>query len=88
MDWVNNCPKNTVNKPGGKFLAHLASFRQYATTLRMLSPEGFVDLQQGHCLCVIMGSISIFPSMYQSTILGTSVRPRAPPNAVPFPPGQ
>ncbi len=22
--------------------------------------------------------------MYQSTILGTSVRPRAPPNAVPF----
>jgi hypothetical protein len=29
-----------------------------------------------------MGSISIFPAMYQSTILGTSVRPRAPPNAV------
>src|SRR5438876_712281 len=26
----------------------------------------------------------ILPSMYQSTILGTSVRPRAPPNAVPF----
>jgi len=23
--------------------------------------------------------------MYQSTIFGTSVRPRAPPNAVPFP---
>ena len=35
-------------------------------------------------LCVISGSISIFPSMYQSTIRGTSVRPRAPPNAVPF----
>jgi len=26
----------------------------------------------------------IFFSMYQSTIFGTSVRPRAPPNAVPF----
>ncbi len=26
----------------------------------------------------------ILPSMYQSTIFGTSVRPRAPPNAVPF----
>ena len=25
----------------------------------------------------------ILPSMYQSTILGTSVRPRAPPNALP-----
>ena len=33
---------------------------------------------------VIIGSISILPSMYQSTIFGTSVRPRAPPNAVPF----
>ncbi|SLN77697.1 hypothetical protein ROG8370_03978 [Roseovarius gaetbuli] len=32
---------------------------------------------------VIIGSISILPFMYQSTILGTSVRPRAPPNAVP-----
>jgi hypothetical protein len=32
---------------------------------------------------VIMGSISILPSMYQSTILGTSVRPRAPLKAVP-----
>src|SRR4029453_9752372 len=28
-------------------------------------------------VCVIIGSISIFPSMYQSTIFGTSVRPRA-----------
>ena len=27
--------------------------------------------------------MSIFPSMYQSTIFGTSVRPRAPPKAVP-----
>ena len=33
---------------------------------------------------VIIGSISILPSMYQSTIFGTSVRPRAPPKAVPF----
>ena len=33
---------------------------------------------------VIMGSISMRPSMYQSTMRGTSVRPRAPPNAVPF----
>ena len=33
---------------------------------------------------MIIGSISIFPFMYQSTIFGTSVRPRAPPNAVPF----
>ena len=29
-------------------------------------------------------SIAILPSMYQSTIFGTSVRPRAPPNAEPF----
>src|SRR5712672_2804038 len=34
--------------------------------------------------CVIIGSISILPFMYQSTSFGTSVRPRAPPNAVPF----
>src|SRR6266481_3026328 len=33
-------------------------------------------------VCVIIGSISILPSMYQSTIFGTSVRPRAPPKAV------
>src|SRR3974377_345959 len=33
---------------------------------------------------VIIGSIWIFPFMYQSTIFGTSVRPRAPPKAVPF----
>src|ERR1700753_3396362 len=34
--------------------------------------------------CVIIGSIWILPCIYQSTIFGTSVRPRAPPNAVPF----
>jgi hypothetical protein len=33
---------------------------------------------------VIIGSIWILPSMYQSTIFGTSVRPRAPPKAVPI----
>ena len=33
---------------------------------------------------VMRGSIWILPSMYQSTMLGTSVRPRAPPKAVPF----
>ena len=33
---------------------------------------------------VISSSILIRRSMYQSTIFGTSVRPRAPPNAVPF----
>ena len=33
---------------------------------------------------MIIGSIWILPSMYQSTICGTSVRPRAPPKAVPF----
>ena len=32
---------------------------------------------------VIIGSISILPCMYQSTIFGTSVRPDAPPKAVP-----
>src|SRR6185503_16198253 len=34
--------------------------------------------------CVIRSSMLILPSMYQSTIFGTSVRPRAPPKAVPF----
>ena len=33
---------------------------------------------------VIMESTSILPSMYQSTILGTSVRPLAPPKADPL----
>ena len=35
-------------------------------------------------LWVIRSSMLILPSMYQSTIFGTSVRPRAPPKAVPF----
>jgi hypothetical protein len=33
---------------------------------------------------VIKSSILILPSIYQSTILGTSVRPLAPPKADPF----
>ena len=32
---------------------------------------------------VIRSSMLILPSMYQSTMRGTSVRPRAPPKAVP-----
>jgi hypothetical protein len=33
---------------------------------------------------VMRSSMLILPSMYQSTIFGTSVRPRAPPKAEPF----
>src|SRR5436309_9351795 len=44
--------------------------------------ESLVDVVKRHHV-VIIGSISIFPCMYQSTIFGTSARPRAPPNAVP-----
>jgi ABC-type nitrate/sulfonate/bicarbonate transport system ATPase subunit len=61
---------------------------QYVTTLLMLLPSCIRSnpllISPSGMMCVIMGSISILPSMYQSTILGTSVRPRAPPNAVPF----
>ena len=42
-----------------------------------------VDLSSG-IVWVIRSSMLILPSMYQSTIFGTSVRPRAPPKAVPF----
>jgi hypothetical protein len=45
--------------------------------------EALVDVLS-FSVWVIIGSISILPSMYQSTIFGTSVRPRAPPKAVPF----
>src|SRR6202011_460500 len=45
--------------------------------------EALVDVSERHGVRD-QGSISILPSMYQSTIFGTSVRPRAPPNAVPF----
>src|SRR5213075_1369938 len=66
----------------------LLSRAQYITTLLMLSPlcisSNPLLMSASAIVCVIIGSISILPSMYQSTILGTSVRPRAPPNAVPF----
>src|ERR1043166_3163829 len=61
---------------------------QNTTTLRMLSPACIRSkpllMSVSGMVWVIMGSIWILPSMYQSTILGTSVRPLAPPNAVPF----
>src|SRR5262249_8502023 len=66
---------------------HAAS-GQYTTTLLMLLPSCISSnplLMSGSgMVCVIIGSISILTSMYQSTIFGTSVRPRAPPKAVPF----
>src|SRR5260221_1129159 len=71
-------------------LLHRSSFAhaQYTTTLLMLSPlcisSNPLLMFANGILYVIIGSTSILPSMYQSTILGTSVRPRAPPNAVPF----
>src|SRR5262249_29944901 len=65
-----------------------AKIAQYRTTLLMLLPACIRSnplLMSGSGMVwVIIGSISILPSMYQSTIFGTSVRPRAPPNAVPF----
>src|SRR4029078_10368660 len=61
--------------------------RQETTTLLMLSPECIRSkarvMSVSGITWVIIGSISILPSMYQSTIFGTSVRPLAPPNAVP-----
>ena len=53
----------------------------------LLTPVAFVhqlgalvDLRQ-RVICVIIGSISIQRSIYQSTIFGSSISPRAPPNA-------
>src|ERR1051325_3618918 len=61
---------------------------QNNTTLRMLLPACIrskaVLISARGMVWVIIGSISILPCMYQSTMRGTSVRPRAPPNAVPF----
>src|SRR5262249_30612374 len=73
--------------PGPIALIQLC-YAQYTTTLLMLSPlcisSNPLLMSASVIVWVIIGSISILPSMYQSTILGTSVRPRAPPNAVPF----
>src|SRR6185437_13081954 len=61
---------------------------QYTTTLRIDSPECIRSnarlMSVSGMRCVMRSSMLILPSMYQSTIFGTSVRPRAPPNAVPF----
>src|SRR5450755_319779 len=61
---------------------------QYTTTLRIDSPLCMRSnarlMSFSGIWCVIRSSMLILPSMYQSTILGTSVRPRAPPKAVPF----
>jgi aryl-alcohol dehydrogenase-like predicted oxidoreductase len=60
---------------------------QNTTTLRMLLPACIrskaVLISSSPMTWVIIGSISILPAMYMSTILGTSVRPLAPPKAVP-----
>ena len=65
-----------------------ATGAQYTTTLRMVLPSCIRSkpllISSSGMVWVIIGSISILPSMYQSTIFGTSVRPRAPPKAVPF----
>src|SRR3984957_6518255 len=61
---------------------------EYTTTLRIDSPECIRSkallMSSSGIRCVIRSSMLIFPSMYQSTIFGTSGRPRAPPKAVPF----
>src|SRR6185312_11973201 len=61
---------------------------QYTTTLRMDSPRCIRSktslMRSSGKRCVIRSSMLILCSMYQSTIRGTSVRPRAPPKAVPF----
>ena len=61
---------------------------QNVTTLRMdfpsrISSNALLIFSIG-IRCVIRSSMLTFPSMYQSTIYGTSLRPLAPPNAVPF----
>src|ERR1044072_4280968 len=67
---------------------HFRDHAQYTTTPRMLSPACIRSkpllMSASGIVWVIIGSMWILPSMYQSTIFGTSVRPRAPPNAVPF----
>src|SRR4029079_8986128 len=60
---------------------------QYITTERIDSPL-FISskpwlMSSSFSLWVIRSCMLILPSMYQSTIFGTSVRPRAPPKAEP-----
>src|SRR5690606_1341298 len=60
---------------------------QYSTTDRIDLPSCIRSnaslIRSSGIVCVIRSSILIRPSMYQSTIFGTSVRPRAPPKALP-----
>src|SRR3546814_21016903 len=71
---------------------HMAEHRfpplQYITTLRMLSPACIRSkpllISSRLSTWVIIGSISMRPFIYQSTIFGTSVPPPSPPTAVPF----
>ena len=69
-------------------MRRLSLFSQYTTTERIDLPsciksKASLILSSG-MVWVIRSSMLIFFSMYQSTIFGTSVRPLAPPNAVPF----
>src|SRR5690606_37779261 len=61
---------------------------QNSTTVRIDAPwcmrSNASLIRSSGRVCVMSGSISIFLLMYQSTMRGTSVRPRAPPNAEPF----
>src|SRR3989337_4312597 len=82
-------PRRPMIGKAGQLLGDVDRTRhQYPTTARMLSPACIRSkpllISSRLRTCVIIGSIAIVPSMYMSTIFGTSVRPLAPPNAVPF----
>ena len=80
------CGSEFVTRAGGR--TRPRHVRQKTTTLRMLSPACIRSnpllISSSVRTWVIIGSIAILPFIYQSTIFGTSVRPLAPPNAVPF----
>src|SRR5262249_31209818 len=61
---------------------------QYTTTARIDLPACMRSkpslMSASFSLCVMRSSMLILPSMYQSTIFGTSRLPFAPPKAVPF----
>ena len=64
-----------------------AELLQNSTTLRIDSPACIRSnarlMSSSAMVWVMRGSMSILPTMYQSTIFGTSVRPFAPSKAVP-----
>src|ERR1051326_659086 len=72
--------------------AHISAMRaraaQNVTTVRIDSPACIRSkarlMSESGSVWVMRSSILILPSMYQSTMRGTSVRPLAPPKAVPF----